>query len=274
MNTKLNRLKTNLKDMQSAIVAFSGGIDSAFLLKVAYDVLGSNVLAVTAQSETYAKSEYDQALKLIREIGAAHQVIKTSELAIPEYKSNPVDRCYYCKRELFSELQRIAKDKGFHCVLDGSNADDLSDHRPGLIAVGELGVQSPLMEAGLGKQEIRRLSKKMGLSSWNKPAVACLGSRFPYGSEITQKKLTMLEEAENFLHEMGFDQLRVRHHETIARIEVPVDRISELCHADVRNKIDTKLRQIGFKYVTVDLTGYRSGSMNESLKIPTQPHSG
>ncbi|MBI2626137.1 MAG: ATP-dependent sacrificial sulfur transferase LarE [Candidatus Nealsonbacteria bacterium] len=261
---KLENLKNNLKAMGSAAIAFSGGVDSAFLVKVAHDALGNKVLAVTATSETYPESELKDAKDLAKIIGVKHKVIKTQELKKKNFSQNSPLRCYFCKGELFSELQKIAKAKRIKYVLDASNLDDLSDYRPGRKAAKELGVRSPLAEAGLTKKEIRVFSKKMGLPTWSKPSQACLASRIPYGTKITEKELAKVDNAENFLRQLGLRELRVRNHGQIARIEVPPKDLPLVFKNN--QTIVQKFKEIGFIYVTLDLQGYRTGSLNEVLK--------
>jgi uncharacterized protein len=251
--------------MGSVLVAYSRGVDSTFLLKVTRDVLGDRVLAVTAVSPTYTQEEYEVACDICRDFSVRHVTVNSDELSDQNFSGNPPHRCYYCKKELFSKLREIAKEEGIDQVLDASNADDCSDFRPGREAARELGVRSPLVEVGLHKEEIRVLSKGMGIPTWNKPAMACLASRFPYGEQITLDKLKRIEQAESYLRSMGFAQVRVRCYSDLARIEVTSDAVHRLTLPEHREKITARLRELGFVYVTVDLQGYRTGSMNDAL---------
>lgn len=265
LQEKYNLLKENIKKRGSAAIAFSGGVDSTFLVKVVKEVLGTNMMAITATSSTYPQRELQEAIQYAKDMQVNHLVISSEELDIEGFASNPTNRCYYCKKELFSKINEIAKENQLAYVFDGSNVDDEGDYRPGMQAARELEVISPLKEAGLTKEDIRFLSKELGLPTWDKPAFACLSSRFPYGNEITVAKLKMVEEAEQFLLDMGLRQVRVRHHGEIARIEVaPKERI-QFFDLDVMNRIGEKFQQIGFPYVTLDILGYRTGSMNEVL---------
>lgn len=261
---KYEKLGDILRSMDKVVVAFSGGVDSAFLLKAALEFLGKDrVLAITADSETYPEREKHEAIALASEIGAPHEVIHTSELNIPGYAENPTNRCYFCKNSLFDHLIPIAEARGYKHLVFGAIADDLGEHRPGLQAAHERGVRAPLLEAGIKKSEIRHLSRKFGLKTWDKPSFACLSSRIPYGELITAQKLSMIDQAEDFLIQLGFRQVRVRQHDTLARIEVPASELAEVLA--VAETVQAKLKEIGYAYVTLDLKGYRSGSLNEVL---------
>lgn len=266
---KYLRLQEILKPLERVIVAFSGGVDSALVLKVAVDVLGNQrVLAVTADSESYPRQELESARKFATEVGldGQHQIIRTEELANPEYSANAPSRCFFCKDELYTLLNNIAEQKGYLHVLDGCNVSDQGDFRPGRTAAKKHGVRSPLIEAGLNKEEIREIAKMLELSVWDKPALACLSSRIPYGQKVTKEKLSQIEQAEEILHSLGFRQLRVRHHENIARIELEPGEISKFLNEETRQKVYQKFREIGYLYVTLDLQGYRSGSLNETFR--------
>jgi len=266
--SKYEVLRESLSGLGSLAVAFSGGVDSALLVRVAHDVLGDKTLAVTAASSTYPTAEEEAARELAAGLGVSHVVIHTEELDIEGFKENPPDRCYYCKRELFTRIRQVAEERGIANIADGSNADDLKDYRPGARAVRELGVLTPLRDAALTKADIRALSHELGLPTWDKPAYACLASRFPYGTEITPEKLERVRKAEDVLRELGFRQCRVRDHEGVARIEVEPDRVSDLAGAETAGVVSRRFKEFGFDYVTVDLEGYRTGSMNEVL--PTE----
>ena len=262
---KAERLRTILRSMERAVIAYSGGVDSTLLAKVAYDVLGENVVAVTASSETYPSGELEEAIRIARAIGIQHEVVESEELTDPNFAENPADRCYYCKRELLGKLREIADRYGVPHILLGANEDDRGDFRPGMKAAEEMGARSPLQEVGMTKADIRALSKSLGLPTWDKPQAACLSSRFPYGTRITPERLTIVDQAEHFLRELGFRQLRVRHHGDTARIEVPSAEMDRLLDGNLREQVADRFRELGYTYVTVDLAGYRTGSMNEVL---------
>ena len=263
---KLGRLKDILKDYKRVIVAYSGGVDSTFLLKAAIDSLGKeNVLAVVAVSETYPEFELHDAKASAILLDANIRVINTNEFEDPNFRSNPKDRCYFCKKELFIKLIELAGQLNFNYVIDGSNSDDLSDFRPGALAKKELKIKSPLQEAGLTKQEIRQISKTLKLPTWDKPSYACLASRIPYGTEITKDILKRIDRGESYLRELGFSQLRVRHHGDLVRIEVEKESIQKILTDEVMDGISEKFKELGYIYITVDLQGYRIGSMNEAL---------
>lgn len=261
---KLARLRELLGSLDGAIVAYSGGADSAFLADVAHEVLGDASLAVTAVSPSLAPEERDAARKLASDRGWQHKEVETNELARPEYVRNEPDRCYHCKSELFDILAGLAEAEAV-TVLVGTNQDDSSDHRPGQTAARERGVRAPLLEAGLTKEEIRTLSRERGLATWNKPASACLSSRIAYGVEVTADRLDRVGRAESFLRSLGIGQLRVRDHGDLARIEVSPGEVARLASDEVRPRLAAFLRELGFRYVTLDLEGFRSGSMNEVL---------
>jgi uncharacterized protein len=265
MQQKYKHLKQILTDMGSVLVAYSGGVDSTLLLKVALDVLGDRAVAALASSETYPSSEIAAAEDLARELGARLIGIHTNEIENEAFSRNAPDRCYHCKTELFSRLKRIAADEGLSYVLHGANVDDLGDYRPGQKAADELGARAPLQEAGFTKAEIRELSKEIGLPTWDKPSFACLSSRFPYGMQITTDGLLRIDAAEKVLMGLGFRQVRVRHHGTIARIEVEAAEVLRLMEPDLRSQVTAKFKELGYLYVTVDMEGYRTGSMNAVL---------
>ena len=266
VKTKFVRLQEIFQSMGKVLVAFSGGVDSTLLLKVAQDTIGNkNVLAVTALSPLYPERELAGVKKLVQTLGARHRLIESNELEIPGFSENPPNRCYYCKEKLFRELLEIAKEESIPFIVEGSTLDDDLDHRPGRMAIQELGIRSPLKEAMFTKIEVRELSKELGLSTWDKPSFACLASRFPYGEEITEQGLRMVDEAEDFLFGLGFKQVRVRHYGNLARIEILNEEMSRLMNSSLREKVVSHLKEIGYRYITLDLQGFRSGSMNEVL---------
>lgn len=265
MNEKYERLKEYMKSLGSAAVAFSSGVDSTFLLKAAKAALGDNVIAVTAKSRSFPKRELNETVNFCKENNIRHIIFESEELGIDGFRQNPVNRCYLCKKEIFKKIKEIADENNIACVAEGSNTDDDGDYRPGLIAVKELGIKSPLRHVGFTKREIRELSKRLGLPTWNKQSFACLATRFVYGEEITEKKLDMVDRSEQLLLDMGFHQLRVRIHGNIARIEVMPDEFEKLIKN--RENIYTRLKSLGFDYVTMDLQGYRTGSMNETVTV-------
>ncbi len=270
---KLQCLQKEIGDLGSLAVAFSGGVDSTFLVKTAHDVLGDQMMAVTARSESFPERELREAEEFCRREGIRHQIVNSEELEIEGFSHNPKNRCYLCKHELFEKILGIAKANGIEYVAEGSNMDDNGDYRPGLTAVAELGVKSPLRDAGLDKEEIRRLSKAMGLPTWNKQSFACLSSRFVYGEEITRERLHMVDQAEQLLLDLGFHQVRVRiHGGTIARIEVLPEEFPRLMQEEIRRAVVMSFKSYGFAYVTMDLQGYRSGSMNETLTRDQREH--
>jgi len=262
---KEQQLRAYLQRLGSLAVAFSGGVDSTYLLKVAVEELGAQALAVTATSTTYPERERLKSLGVAAQIGARQIFVESEETDIPEFKTNPPDRCYFCKKELFHKVAEVALREGIKHLADGSNVDDLHDHRPGQRALRELRILSPLRECGFAKADIRERSKALGLPTWDQPAFACLSSRFPYGTAITPEALVKIDLAETALYQLGFRVVRVRHHENLARIEIGPDEIGRLGDPELRKRIVLAIKEVGYAYVALDLEGYRTGSMNEVL---------
>lgn len=267
MEIKQTRLKKMIQGLGKVAVAFSGGVDSTYLLKVSHDLLGDDAIAVTLDSAFFPRSEMEEACAFTRKHGIRHHMIQTDVLQMEELRPNPENRCYLCKKNGFSLIKRFAQSLGIDIVADGTNADDAYDYRPGAKAAEELGVQSPLKQAGLTKEEIRELSKEAGLLGYQRPANACLATRIPYGEEVTLDKLEKIERAEGFLHSLNLMQVRVRCHGNLARIELNLDLLEYVIKKDLREKIAQELKKLGFTYVTVDLNGYKTGSMNAAIQL-------
>ena len=265
MASKLEQLRALFRDLGSVVVAYSGGLDSAFVLAVAHDTLGAHALGLTAHSPSVPQREREDAEQIARTLGARHRVIESRELHDPRYASNPANRCFYCKSELYTLTEQVRRELGFAHVVNGTNLDDLGDYRPGLEAAKNAGVRSPLVEVGLSKSETRELAKSLGLGFWDKPAAACLSSRIPYGTSVTPERLQQIEALEDALHALGLRQVRVRYHDTLARIEVAKDEL-EAAFAQ-RDAIVKAGKAAGFTYVSLDLAGYRTGSLNAALRI-------
>jgi uncharacterized protein len=265
--TKAARLRGILADYESVLVAFSGGVDSAYLAITAHAALGPRALAVTADSPSYPDTHRQLALSIAREFSLAHEVVHTTELDRPEYRANPANRCYYCKDELYGRLSEVARQRGLAIIVDGNNADDRGDYRPGRQAAREHGVKSPLDEADLTKDEIRELSRLEGLASWDEPASACLSSRIPYGLEVTDRALRQIEAAEQVMRDLGFRVYRVRHHDTVARLEVARSEMARALDPEVNAALVSAIKALGYQYVSLDLQGYRLGSLNEALRL-------
>ena len=270
LEQKQETLVDILQSLGRVLVGYSGGVDSAVLAVAAHRALGEDAIAVTADSESYASGELEAATRMMRDVGMRHEVVRTRELENPDYASNPTNRCYFCKQELFTNMHRLADELRADAILYGQNTDDVGDFRPGAKAASDYGVRAPLREAGLSKQDVRDLAKQWGLPVWNRPAMACLSSRFPYGTPVTAAGLRQVDRAEAFLRSCGFEQLRVRHHTDIARLELPADDLASLlADAALRRRVQAELSVIGYRQVTADLRGFRSGSLNEVLGEPT-----
>jgi pyridinium-3,5-biscarboxylic acid mononucleotide sulfurtransferase len=271
IDQRLTRLHEIFRPMRSVMVAFSGGVDSTFVLRIAHDTLGDRVLALTTTSPTMPDDDRLSALEMGRLIGARHLVMESNELEIPGYAGNPLNRCYLCKHNLFTVCEAKARGVGIDEIVDGLNLDDLNDYRPGIQAATEQRVRHPLVEAELTKADVRELSRALGLPTWDRPASPCLSSRFPYGTKITLAGLQMVERGERLLHELGFRVARVRYHGEIARLEVEASEVARLLEPATREMVDRELKKFGFRFVTVDLKGFRSGSLNEGLVTPPAP---
>ena len=267
MSQKEQALERTLSSLGSVVIAYSGGVDSAYLACVAHRTLGGRACAITADSPSYPERHRQLAIQIARDFGLRHEIIRTSELERPEYRANPANRCYYCKDELYGQLTALATKRGLAVVIDGNNADDRGDYRPGRQAAREHGVKSPLDEADLTKDDIRELARAAGLESWNEPASACLSSRIPYGQEVSNEKLRQIEQAETVLRGLGFRVFRVRHHDTIARLEIARSEMERALDPAVSAQLVAALKALGYQYVSLDLQGYRLGSLNEALRL-------
>ena len=265
LEEKYETLQELLRGYGSVLVAYSSGVDSTFLLRVAHDVLGDRCFAATASAASFPDRERDEAMDYADELGVRHEIFFFDEFSVPGFAENPENRCYLCKKELFTQMRALAEELGAAELCEGSNVDDLGDYRPGLQAIAELGIRSPLREAGLTKAEIRELSRRLGLPTWDKPSFACLASRFPYHHRITETALKRVDRAEQFLLDRGFSEVRVRVHGTVARIEVRPEERIRLVSEPLASEIDTRFKELGFLYVSADLLGYRTGSMNDTI---------